>query len=491
MNVLMVYPEFPDTFWSFRHALRFIHKRASSQPLGLITIAAMLPESWHLRLVDMNVRTLTDNDLKWADMVFLSAMVVQKKSVLEVIKWCNDLGVKVVAGGPLFTQEYQHFTGVDTFVLNEGEITLPQFLADLEQGHPQHLYTTQEFPDIKKTPLPRWDLVEMNQYDSMSIQFSRGCPFNCEFCNITSLLGHVPRTKSAVQIIAELDTLYATGWRRNIFFVDDNFIGNKKVLKGEILPALIEWRKGKVGCAFSTEASINLADDPNLMQLMVKAGFNNVFVGIETPDEGSLTECNKTQNKNRDLVESVKRLQRAGLQVMGGFIVGFDSDSPSIFQKQIDFIQNSGIVTAMVGLLQAPIGTRLYEKMAKEGRLVEDISGDNTDGTTNIVPKMDKNLLEQGYLGIIRTIYSPKVFYDRVKVFLKEFNPANTTVTIQFQEILAFFKSIWYLGILMDGRKEYWKLFFWSLFRYPKKFPLAITFSIYLFHFRKVSASAG
>ena len=491
MNILMVYPEFPETFWSFRHALKFVHKRASSQPLGLITVAALIPEQWQKRLIDMNVRALTDKDLKWADMVFISAMVVQKKSVLEVIKRCNAIGVKVIAGGPLFTQEYQHFTGVDTFILNEGELTIPPFLADLEQGHPKPLYTTTEFPDIKKTPIPMWNLVEMNQYDSMSIQFSRGCPFNCDFCNITSLLGHVPRTKSGAQIIAELDALYALGWRRNIFFVDDNFIGNKRILKSEILPALIEWRKGKVGCSFMTEASINLADDPELMRMMVMAGFNNIFVGIETPDESSLEECNKTQNKNRDLVESVKRLQRAGLQVMGGFIVGFDSDSPSIFQKQIDFIQKSGIVTAMVGLLQAPVGTRLYQKMEQEGRLVKDISGDNTGGTTNIIPKMNRDALQAGYLDIVRTIYSPKVFYDRVKVFLTEFNPGNSVVTIQAQEILAFFRSIFYLGILNNGRLEYWKLFFWSLFRHPKKFPLAITFSIYLFHFQKVSAAVS
>jgi radical SAM superfamily enzyme YgiQ (UPF0313 family) len=491
MNILLVYPEFPDTFWSFRHALKFVQKRASSQPLGLITVAAMLPEKWGKRLIDLNVRSLSDNDLKWADRVFLSAMVVQRKSTLEVIQRCNDLGVKVIAGGPLFTQEHEHFTGVDTFILNEAEITLPPFLADLERGETKPVYSTTEFPDIRTTPVPLWNLVEQRRYDSMSIQFSRGCPFNCDFCNITSLLGHIPRVKTAAQIIAELDALYSMGWRRNIFFVDDNFIGNKKILKTEVLPALIEWRKDKIGCLFSTEASINLADDPVLMDQMVKAGFNNVFVGIETPDEGSLEECNKTQNKNRDLVESVKRLQRAGLQVMGGFIVGFDHDSPTTFQKQIDFIQKSGIVTAMVGLLQAPVGTLLYDKMKEEGRLTNDMSGDNTDGSTNIIPIMDRDALQDGYRNIIRSIYSPKMFYERVKTFLLEFNPSNATVNIQIHEVLAFFRSILYLGILTDGRWEYWKLFFWSLLKHPKKFPLAITFSIYGFHFRKMSALQG
>ncbi len=487
MNILLVYPEFPDTFWSFRHALKFIRKKSGAPPLGLITVAAMLPEKWNKRLIDLNVRALTNRDLKWADLVFLSAMVVQRTSAIEVIKQCNEVGVKVVAGGPLFTQEYQNFSGVATFVLNEAEITLPPFLADLEKGAAKLVYSTADFADLHQTPVPLWHLIEYNHYDSMSIQFSRGCPFNCDFCNITSLLGHVPRVKAAIQIIAELDALYAQGWRRNIFFVDDNFIGNKKILKTEILPALIEWRKGKVGCSFLTEASINLADDAVLMDLMVKAGFNNVFVGIESPDEDSLEECNKSQNKNRDLVESVKRLQRAGLQVMGGFIVGFDSDSPAIFQKQIDFIQKSGIVTAMVGLLQAPSGTRLYKKLEDEGRLTTEMSGDNTDGTTNIIPKMDRHLLQDGYRKVLNSIYSPEMFYARIKTFLREYTPASVDVPIQLQEVYAFFRSILYLGILNSGQWEYWKLFFWSLFRYPKKFPLAITFSIMGFHFRKVS----
>jgi radical SAM superfamily enzyme YgiQ (UPF0313 family) len=388
VNILLVYPEFPDTFWSFRHALDFIGKKASSPPLGLATIAAMLPKNWHMHLVDMNIIPLTQHDLLWADFVMVSAMIVQRKSAQEVIAKAIQAGKKVVAGGPLFTSEYQNFPQVDYLVLNEAEITLPQFLTDLVHGTPQHIYMTDEYPDITQTPVPLWELVDMKQYDSMSIQFSRGCPFNCDFCNVTALLGHRPRTKTAEQIIAELDKLYALGWRRNVFFVDDNFIGNKKVLKDTVLPALIEWRKGKVGCLFITEASINLADDQELMELMAQAGFISVFVGIETPSEESLTECHKVQNKNRNLVESVKCLQRHGLQVMGGFIVGFDSDTASIFQRQIDFIQKSGIVTAMVGLLQAPNGTELYRRLQKEGRVTGEMTGDNADGLTNIIPIM-------------------------------------------------------------------------------------------------------
>ncbi len=491
MNVLLVYPEFPDTFWSFKHALKFIKKKASTPPLGLVTVAAMLPTSWNLKLVDMNVTDLVDSDLAWANMVFISAMTVQRDSVYEVIKRSREHAKKIVAGGPLFTGEHNAFPGVDHFVLNEAEITLRPFLDDLEKGSAKPLYSTTEYADLTQTPIPMWDLVDMSRYDSMSIQFTRGCPFGCDFCNVTALLGHTPRLKSSNQILAELDYLDRLGWTRNIFFVDDNFIGNKKVLKSDVLPAMIEWQKGKRKKSYITEASINLADDRELLKLMVEAGFVSVFVGIETPDELSLQECHKTQNKNRDLIESIKHLQSAGLQVMGGFIVGFDNDSPSIFQRQIDFIQRSGIVTAMVGLLQAPFGTPLYERLASEGRLLHEMSGDNTDGSTNIIPKMDAEVLRKGYKEILRKIYSPKLFYERVKTFLENYSPASQLQKIDFQEFLALFRSIYHLGIRGAERLYYWKLFFWALFTCPEKFPLAITFTIYGFHFRTVSNLQG
>jgi radical SAM superfamily enzyme YgiQ (UPF0313 family) len=486
MKILFVYPEFPDTFWSFKHALKFIHKKAGAPPLGLLTVAAMLPSEWEKRLVDLNVANLTEEDLKWADYVFVSAMVVQRESAGAVIDRCKLAGVKVVAGGPLFTMEHELFPDVDHFVLNEAETTLAPFLRDLELGQARRVYASAEFPDIHQTPAPLWQMADLSYYDTVSIQFSRGCPFNCDFCNVTALLGHRPRTKTAAQIIAELDSVYALGWRKSIFFVDDNFIGNKKYIKTEVLPALIEWRKGKTGMPFSTEVSINLADDPVLLRLMVQAGFDTVFVGIETPNEDSLTECSKNQNKGRDLVESVKQLQRAGLQVQGGFIVGFDSDSLSIFQQQIDFIQKSGIVTAMVGLLQAPLGTRLYERMQKEGRLVNEFSGDNVDGSTNIIPKMGVEPLREGYRKILGQIYAPKFYYDRVLTFLREYQPPKIRVQLEPQYILALWRSIYQLGIRGVERVQYWRLFFWTLFRRPRLFPLAITFAIYGFHFRQV-----
>jgi len=488
MNILLIYPEFPDTFWSFKHALKFVNKSSSSPPLGLLTIAAMLPGTWEKRLVDMNVHKLKDSDIEWADMVFISAMTVQRDSVLKILLRAKAFDKLIIAGGPLFTMEPDAFPELDHLILNEGEITLPLFLADLGRGKTKRVYETDEYADITKTPIPMWELIDLNQYDSMSLQYSRGCPFNCDFCNVTALLGHKMRLKTTRQMIAELDSLYKLGWRRGIFIVDDNFIGNRKVLKEDLLPALIEWRKGKKGCLFLTEASVNLADDDELIYLMVKAGFTKVFVGVETPDEVSLAECHKSQNRNRDMVSNIKKLQNMGLQVMGGFIVGFDSDNESIFERQIDFIQKSGIVTAMVGLLQAPIGTALYQRMLREGRLkTGDYSGDNVDGETNIITKMNPNLLKAGYRHILDTIYSAKVYTERVKSFLREFNPKCHSVTLQWQEIAALFRSIFEIGIRSKERRYYWKLFFWSLFKHPDKFPLAITFSIYGYHFRKVN----
>jgi radical SAM superfamily enzyme YgiQ (UPF0313 family) len=346
-------------------------------------------------------------------------MSVQKDSAMKIIKQCNKEGKIIVAGGPLFTAEYELFDTVEHFVLNEAEITLLEFLDDLSKGNPKKIYTTKEFPDIKDTPSPMWELADFKSYATMNVQYSRGCPYNCEFCNITTLFGHKPRTKTASQVINELDTLYNSGWRKGIFFVDDNFIGNKKTLKRDLLPAMIKWRKGKKGISFSTEVSINLADDEELMKLMVSAGFDTVFIGIETPEELSLTECNKKQNLNRDLATSVNIIHSYGLQVQAGFILGFDNDTTSTFQRLIDFIQNSGIVTAMVGLLQAPYDSLLYKRLKKEGRINERMSGDNVDGTTNIIPVMNIDTLINGYKYVVNQLYSPGLFNKRVKTFLK------------------------------------------------------------------------
>ena len=489
MKILLVYPHYPDTFWSFRHALKFIGRKASFPPLGLLTVAAMLPGEWEKRLVDMNVRSLTDEELAWADYVFISAMTIQRKSAQEVIARCRQLGVKTVAGGPLFTACHDDFPEVDHLVLGEAELTLPPFLADLRKGGARHLYADDRWADLTSTPIPLWDLIDVRNYAAMNIQYCRGCPFDCEFCDITALFGRRPRSKTREQLIAELESLYARGWRGAIFFVDDNFIGDKGKLKREILPAMIDWMKKKERpFYFYTEASIDLADDPRLMDLMVRAGFEEVFIGIETPYEESHAESGKVQNRNRDLLASVKCIQRAGLQVHGGFIVGFDSDPPSIFDKQILFIQESGIVTAMVGMLSAIRGTRFHLRMSQEGRLLGEDTGNNMDNDLNFVPRMKPDALIGGYRTILNTIYSPKNYYQRVIMLLREYQPLHLgKFHIQPGYVGALFKSILFLGIIGRERLHFWKLFFWSLMRRPRLFPLAITYAVYGFHFRKVT----
>jgi radical SAM superfamily enzyme YgiQ (UPF0313 family) len=490
MKALLIYPEFPDTFWSFRYALKFINRKASSPPLGLLTIAAMLPEAWEKRLVDMNVDGLDDEDVRWADLVFVSAMSAQKESVCTVIERCKTAGVRIVAGGPLFTTDHEAFGTIDHLVLNEAEITLPRFLEDFRNGGAGRFYTTDQWADIRKTPLPLWGLVDMKHYASINIQYSRGCPFNCEFCDITLLCGRAPRTKDKDQIIRELESVYASGFRGQVFFVDDNFIGNKKKLKEEVLPAVIAWmERRRHPFSFNTQASIELSDHTDLMQLMVRSGFDVVFVGIETPHEQSLAECGKFQNKNRDLLASVRKMQKAGLEVQGGFIVGFDNDPLEIFDTQIRFIQASGIVTAMVGILIALPGTQLYERLKKERRLLHETSGNNTDFETNFVPRMDYDLLISGYQKVLSTLYAPKHYYERIRTFLREYvPPKEKKMPFRFRPnyLAAFIRSVIVLGIVGKERFQYWRLLFWTLFSRPRLMTQAVTLSIYGFHFRKV-----
>ncbi len=491
MNALLIYPEFPDTFWGFKHALKFIRKRASLPPLGLLTVAAMLPPAWAKRLVDANTRKVRGEDLAWADLVFVSGMIAQRDSARDLIARCRAAGKTIVAGGPLFTLGHEQFSEVDHFVLNEAEATLPAFLGDFERGDAKRVYASSEFPDIRKTPMPLWALADMRRYASMSVQFSRGCPFDCEFCNITSMFGHRPRTKTTGQVIAELDGLVLSGWRGPVFFVDDNFIGNKRAIKEDLLPALIRWQRGRRGIPFFTEASINLADDAELMRLMVEAGFDQVFVGIETPEEASLAECNKRQNRGRDLVADVKRIQRAGLEVQGGFIVGFDSDTPAIFQRQIDFIQRSGIVTAMVGLLQAIPGTKLHQRLDAQNRLIGDTSGNNVDGAMNFIPRMNPEILRDEYRRLMAYIYSPGPYYRRIRTFLREYRRPKISCSLGWRSLVAFLHANLRLGILDRGCLHYWALLLWTFFRRPSLLAVAVTLSIYGHHFRETCAALG
>jgi radical SAM superfamily enzyme YgiQ (UPF0313 family) len=488
MNVLMIYPKYPDTYWSFKHALKFISKKAAVPPMGLITVSAMLPENWQKKLVDMNIEKLEDKDLEWADYIFLSGMYVQKDSVNEILDRCQNYPAKIIAGGPLFTQDHENYPQIDHFILNEAEITLTEFLKDWQTGSLNRIYRTNEYANLSLTPVPDYHLLKINDYAFMNMQVSRGCPFNCDFCEITALLGHKVRMKSSKQVLEELDTLYKLNWRGPVAVVDDNFIGNKKVIKNSILPDMITWMEThKHPFKFNAQTSINLADDSQLLQMMRNAGFTSTFIGIETPVEESLQSCHKVQNENRDLLENVKQIQKAGLQVSGGFIVGFDSDTETVFQRQVDFIQKSGIVSAMVGLLNAPKNTQLYRQMEMENRLTVDATGSNTDFTMNFVPKMNHRELLEGYQYIINSIYKEKPYYKRIKELLKNYKPVNVgNNKIDLNQLKAFTKAIFVLGLVNKGRFEYWKFMAWTLLKKPKLFVDAITMAVYGYHFRTV-----
>ncbi len=489
MKVLLVYPKCPDSFWSFTHALKFISKKAAVPPLGLITVSAMLPDAWSKRLVDLNISSLQVSDIQWADYVFISAMYIQKESVNKVIIESKKWNKKIVAGGPLFTQEHANYPDIDHFILNEAEITMPLFLADLNAGQPQRVYATDEYADITQTPVPDFHLLSVKDYAFMNIQVTRGCPFNCNFCEITTLLGHEVRMKNTDQVIKELDALYYTiKWRGPVSIVDDNLIGNKHQLKYDLLPAMKKWMQlHKYPFTFNMESSINLADDEELMSLLVETGLSSTFIGIETPEEKSLHYCNKVQNRNRDLLGSVKKIQQAGIQVSGGFIVGFDSDTPTVFQRQIDFIQESGIVAAMVGLLNAPKNTKLYKQLKAENRLTTESTGNNTDSSMNFIPKMDYSELLEGYKKIITNIYSTNPYYKRVRKLLLNYNRlGKRQSTIRFSLLAAFIKSVFVIGVVNKGRADYWKFLIWTLFNRPKLMVEAITYSVYGYHFRAV-----
>jgi len=492
-KVLLVYPEFPDTFWSFRDSLKFVNKKANFPPLGLITVAGMLPENYQLKLIDMNVSSLKERDILDSDIVFISAMVIQKESFKKVVSLCNQLNRPVVAGGPYPTVYKQSIEGVDHFVLDEAEVTLPQFLKDYENGTPKKIYASELKPDIRLAPIPRFDLLEMKKYSSMSVQYSRGCPHNCEFCDIIELFGRIPRTKSPEQFIAELEYLYQQGFRGSVFIVDDNFIGNKTEVK-KLLPIVIEWQKNHhFPYVFFTEATISLAQDEELMDLMVNAGFNMVFLGIETPVEASLKESGKYQNMKLQLLESVKKIQNKGLEVSSGFIIGFDNDPENIDEIQIDFIQNAGIPTAMVSLLSAVPPTRLYRRLEAEKRLLKETSGDNTfELELTFEPKMGKEKILKKYINVLKTIYNPKEYFQRCLTLLGNLpskynfatrspNPSNV-----INGLMAFIRSMVKQGFSYYGF-EYWKFLIKALIKKPTLFQLTVKMAIFGHHFFNIT----
>ena len=492
MKVLLVYPEFPDTYWSFRHALKFEGRRSAFPPLGLLTVSAMLPASWERRLVDMNVRRLKESDIEWADMVFASAMIVQKESLEKVVSMCKTRGKRVVVGGPYVSTSAEHLPEADHIFVGEAETTLPEFLRDLERGEPQRFYQAAERPDLTLTPVPDFHLADLKRYSAMSVQYSRGCPFQCEFCDIIEIYGRVPRTKTNEQMIAELDALRRLNWRGSVFIVDDNFIGNKRNVK-RLMPHLIDWsERNKRRFSFFTEASVNLAEDDHLLEMMQRAGFRRVFLGIETPVEESLKEAQKGQNTRRDLLESVHKIQSYGMEVMAGFIVGFDNDPEDIFERQINFIRESAIPLAMVGLLTALPDTQLWRRLKQEGRLLKESCGSNTEVSLNFIPRMDKTRLVEGYQKILRTIYSPAEYYQRALDCLSHLTqgaaPRHRSLV---RDVAALTRIVLTLGVRDHGRAEFWRYMKRATTTHRRNFAHAIILAAMGYHFRKLTEAVG
>jgi radical SAM superfamily enzyme YgiQ (UPF0313 family) len=483
-RVLMVYPRFPDTYWSFSHALPFVGKRASLPPLGLLTVAGMLPPEYDVRLADLNVAPLAPEDVRAADVVFVSAMIAQKGSFDDVVRLCNDCDTPVVAGGPYPTTSHGRIRGVDVFVLGEAEPTLPTLLADLEAGRPKRVYGDPGRADMTRSPTPRFDLVDLGMYDSMPLQYSRGCPYECEFCDIIELFGRVQRTKSPPQFVGEMEALYQTGFRGPVFVVDDNFIGNRPKTR-DLLRAVVDWQEAR-GFPFtlSTEASIDLARDEELLGLMEAAAFTMVFVGIETPDEATLAFTGKRQNLRASALDSIRAIQGRGIEVTGGFIVGFDTDPPDIFDRQIRFIQEAAIPAAMVGMLTALPGTRLHRRLASEGRLLEDSSGNNThDLSLSFATRMPPETLIAGYKRVLAEVYEPARYFERCAELVRRL-PATTRAVqhVTWTNVRALLLSILKQGFSPYGR-AYLGFLAGVLARRPRQFPDAVSLAIRGYHF--------
>ncbi|MGC2638021.1 MAG: radical SAM protein [Acidobacteriaceae bacterium] len=486
MNALLVYPRFPDTYWSFRYALSFQGKRAAQPPLGLMTVAALLPDCWNKRLIDTNVERLKDSDLAWADIVLLSGMHIQQERLLSIVRRCRARGLRTVVGGPIASSVCAADLEADYVVIGEAEDVLADFVRDLEGGCARLVYQAAERPSLDHSPMPDFSLIRMKRYSTMTVQYSRGCPFNCEFCDIIEIYGRRPRTKPVAQVLAEFERLYISGWRGPVFVVDDNFIGNKVRVR-ELLAALAGWqRERRHPFRLITEASLNLSDDPGLLQAMKEAGFASVFLGIETPDELSLAAANKHQNTRRDLLSSIAIIQSYGIEVMGGFILGFDTDKEDIFDRLVDFIQKSAIPIAMVGLLQAMPGTQLHRRLTREGRILDAGGGNNTDCALNFLPRMDPHRLMEGYRSVLRRIYSREAFYARAQAYLQRCRP-HYQARIDLANLRALMLSIVRQGILGRARLSYWKYLFLAATRYRRSFGAAMTMAVMGHHFQVIT----
>lgn len=486
LNALLVYPRFPDTYWSFRHALSFQGKRAAQPPLGLMTIAALLPATWNKHLVDTNVDRLKESDLDWADVVLLSGMQIQQEDLLSITRRCRARGLRTIVGGPVTSSVPATALEADCVVIGEAENLIAALARDVESGALNTVYKAEEYPSLEQTPLPDLSLIRLKSYSTMTVQYSRGCPFNCEFCDIIEIYGRRPRTKAVAQVLAEFDQLYAAGWRGPVFIVDDNFIGNKVRVR-TLLAAMTEWEKAHgYPFRFITEASLNLADDRELLKSMKDAGFTSVFLGIETPDESSLVATQKLQNTRRDLLDSIALIQQHGIEVMGGFILGFDTDREDIFDRLVDFIQKSAIPIAMVGLLQAMPGTQLFRRLSREGRILHDGGGNNTSSELNFLPRMNSARLVEGYHSVLRRIYSGEAYYARVREYLNRCRP-HYRPHFSFGNVRALILSVLRQGIRGKARLSYWKFVLAASTRYRRSFGAAMTMAVMGYHFQVIT----
>jgi radical SAM superfamily enzyme YgiQ (UPF0313 family) len=474
LRVLLVSPAYPDTYWSLRHTLPLVKRRWLLPPLGLLTVAALLPRSWECRLVDLAIEPLRDADLRAADVVLLTGMLVQRASLHAVLARCQRLGVRTVVGGPYATALPETLADADHLVLGEAEELIPELAADLARGRVRRVYREADKPALAASPVPRYDLLSRDAYAYMALQFSRGCPFLCEFCDITTLYGRRPRTKTPAQVLAELEAIRATGFEGRVMFVDDNFIASKKQVRA-LLPEIAAWRRRtRARLDFFTEASINLADDPELVDRMTAAGFAVVFVGIETPSEEALRETRKLQNLKRDLAAQVRSLRARGLDVWGGFILGFDSDGPECFDRMIEFVQRSGIVYAMAGMLEALPNTPLYRRLEREGRLRPAPAAGDSLAFTNVVTKLPARSLIEGYTRVLETLYDPETYFERCREHLAHWRPApGPARAISLAEVAVLWRSLRTQGLASPYRRAYWRFLAWAA-RRPGRLPLAL-----------------
>ena len=485
MRVLLLYPLFPKSFWSFEKTLALVDCKALLPPLGLITVAAILPQEWEFKLVDHNVREITESDWDWAELVVISGMIVQKEDMLASISAAKQRGKLVAVGGPYATTSPQEVEAADFLILDEGEITLPMFIAAIERGDRSGVFRGTEKPAVTQTPIPRYDLLDMSAYDNMSVQFSRGCPFQCEFCDIIVLYGRKPRTKTPEQLLAELECLYDLGWRGAVFMVDDNFIGNKRNVK-LLLKELKVWMEQK-GYPFglTTEASVDLAKDDELMELMVECNFKKVFLGIETPDRDSLALTNKFQNTRDPLTESIDKITRAGMQVMAGFIIGFDGEKAHAGDRIAQFVEQTAIPMAMFSMLQALPSTALWNRLEKEGRLLNGSANINQTTLMNFVPTRNIEDIATEYVDAFWQLYDPTAYLNRIFRYYMKLGESKNVVSkrTSLKSVRALGLLLWKQGVLAQTRLLFWRNLIQVLVKKPRQLEIYLTLCAYLEHF--------